>query len=98
MTPDKPFDKQKHRHMKANLKPECFVYKCEVPPRQEELISFSKTMGVKVQQRKFDYESSIWRAWKRDTPAQLEKAFEHDRSLWKGARFIKLEEELKATE
>ena len=32
-TPDKPFDKQKHKHMKANLNPECFVYKCEVPPR-----------------------------------------------------------------
>ena len=31
--PDKPFDKAKYKALKAVLKPECFFYQCEVPPR-----------------------------------------------------------------
>ena len=94
LVPDKPFDKKKHRKAKAALKPEVFFYKCEVPPRQEEIPTFSKNLGSKVQVRAFDYESSLWNKWRRDTPESLARAFEMDRALWKGFRFIKLEDEV----
>ena len=55
-------------------------------------------MGTNVIVRKFDYESSMWKAWKRDTPALLDKAFEADIALWKGSRLIKSDDERLATE
>ena len=94
----KPFDKKKYRKAKEALKAESFFYKCEVPPRQEDVPVFAKEMGSHVVGRQFDYESSIWSKWRKDTDWVLDKTFEEDIKQWKGFRFIKSEIDLKATE
>ena len=42
----------------------------------------------------FDHSNSVFRDWKPDTPASLEKMLEHDYTHWKAARFCKDPEEL----
>ena len=96
--PDKSCNKTKLKKAKEALKPEVFFYKVDIPVRQEEIPTFAKTMGTKAFVRKFDYDSSMWKAWKMDTPALVDRAFDADIKLWKGFRFIKDADELKATE
>ena len=92
--PTKPFDRRKCKRLNEELKPEVFFYKCNVPIRTEELPPFAKEMKATVVTRAFKKETSVFSAWKQDTPASLQKAFDCDMAMWKGHRFIKTEEEV----
>lgn len=94
----KPFDKNKYRQAKAEIKPECFFYRCDIPERQEEIPIEFKTMQSKVVERSFDKEVSVFKAWRKDTPAILTQAFNEDIKRWKGYRFIKQDEDRMETE
>ena len=67
----KPFDKIKYKRFKEELKPELFVYKCDVPFRTEEIPPFSKTMQSKVIERFFKKETSVFGKWREDTAGSV---------------------------
>mmetsp|Transcript_3421 Transcript_3421/g.4525 ORF Transcript_3421/g.4525 Transcript_3421/m.4525 type:complete len:361 (-) Transcript_3421:254-1336(-) len=94
----KPFDKQKYRELKAELKAECFMYHSDVPKRTEEIPLFAKPMQTKVVERKFDKDMSIFKPWRLDTPATITQAYNEDIKQWKGYRFIKSEDDRSDTE
>jgi hypothetical protein len=48
------------------------------PVREDDLPIFNKTSKVKVIQRKFRKEHSVFRDWKEDTEASLKRACELD--------------------
>lgn len=74
------------------------MYHCDVPKRQEDIHSFSKTMASKVVERSFNKEMSIFAKWRSDTVSSLNQAFSEDIKLWKGYRFIKSEDDKADTE
>ena len=45
-------------------------------------------------ERKFDRDISIWKPWRIDTAATLAQAYNEDIKVWKGYRFIKIEDDV----
>ena len=76
------------------LQPEVFFYKCDVPARMEDLPPYSKPLNSVKVERTFKKEVSVFMKWRVDTPASLQQAFNKDMELWKGSRFIKIDEEV----
>jgi hypothetical protein len=74
------------------------MYRTDVPEREEDIPLFFKTMASKVVERQFNKEVSVFKAWRQDTPASLNQAFNEDIKHWKGYRFIKQDEERIETE
>ena len=71
-----------------------FLYKCDVPARVEELPHYAKKMLSTKVERAFKKEVSVFMKWRADTPITLQQAYNKDIELWKGSRFIKIDEEV----
>lgn len=78
------------------LKPELFVYNCNVAQRTEPVPIITKTMNVKKESRQFEFHKSVFAAWRKETPAKVRESVETDCALWKLKKFIKDEEEIRA--
>mmetsp|Transcript_33982 Transcript_33982/g.33126 ORF Transcript_33982/g.33126 Transcript_33982/m.33126 type:complete len:307 (+) Transcript_33982:58-978(+) len=57
--------------------------------REEDIPIYVKQHKMKVVERVFKKETSVFKDWKEDTPAVLEKCIQHDLNLWKIPRFVK---------
>ena len=84
----------KYKRFKEQLQPEVFLYKCDVPARAEDLPPFAKQMQSTKVERAFKKEVSVFMKWRADTPTTLQQAYNRDVDLWKGSRFIKVDEEV----
>ena len=51
-----------------------------------------KTSKSHFVERKFRKDASVFKDWREDNPAILDKQLKHDLTLWKASRFIKDED------
>ena len=65
-----------------------------MPPREEEIPSFSKTMKSTVVERVFEKHKSVFAKWREDNVGLLTSSFNQDIANWKGSRLIKAEDDV----
>eukprot|EP00347_Sterkiella_histriomuscorum_P002614 403367462 len=74
------------------------LLKCISPLREEEIPIFIKGSKIKVQQRVFKKDNSVFKDWKEDTPQTINQMLDDDMKYWKCHRFIKEENDKIACE
>eukprot|EP00347_Sterkiella_histriomuscorum_P014450 403360819 len=79
----------KHSYMIENIDQETFMHKLIAPFREEDIPIFVKTSKIKVFQRVFKKDTSVFKDWKEDTASSYLKCGEHDQKFWKIPRFVK---------
>lgn len=75
----------------AKMRPELFFYSCNVTKRAEDIPPFARAgTGPTIVTRVFDYNKSVFNAWKPDIPEKLPEICELDFRFWKvGPKMIK---------
>eukprot|EP00349_Pseudokeronopsis_sp_Brazil_P006027 CAMPEP_0202967230 /NCGR_PEP_ID=MMETSP1396-20130829/12024_1 /ASSEMBLY_ACC=CAM_ASM_000872 /TAXON_ID= /ORGANISM="Pseudokeronopsis sp., Strain Brazil" /LENGTH=291 /DNA_ID=CAMNT_0049692037 /DNA_START=293 /DNA_END=1165 /DNA_ORIENTATION=+ len=78
----------KHRFV-VRSEGKMFVHNFITPVREEDIPIVVKKTKMKVTERVFKKDASVFKDWKEDTPFLLEKCMQHDKQCWKVPRFIK---------
>ena len=71
-----------------------YIHKEIVECRDEAILPFFKSMKNVVKERGFDHAGSVFRDWKPDNQAMIDKCLEHDFKVWKVHKFVKDPDEL----
>ena len=66
-----------------------YIHKEIVDNREEAIPPFYKKLQNIQKERLYDHAKSVFRDWKPDTVAMINKCLEHDFKYWKTANFIK---------